>query len=111
MVNLPAFPPELLEGCRNALVDYMKIAPGNQVVILNELGTYIDPFVVHALATVIQQIGAEPHILWTKKLEKAWWQELSPVVRAAVGYADVVVQNRCASYRKNSNRSARSTPC
>jgi 2,5-dihydroxypyridine 5,6-dioxygenase len=93
MVNLPAFPPELLEGCRNALVDYMKIAPGNQVVILNELGTYVDPFVIHALATVVQEIGAEPHILWTKKLEKAWWQELSPVVRAAVGYADVVVQN------------------
>jgi 2,5-dihydroxypyridine 5,6-dioxygenase len=91
--NFPAFPPELLQGCRNALIDYMKIQPGNEVVILNELGSAVDPFVVHCLASVTQEIGAAPHILWTSKLAKGWWQELSPVVRAAIGYADVVVQN------------------
>lgn len=93
MERLPAFPPELMEGCRNALLNYAKIEPGNQVLILNELGTYVDPFVVHALATVIEEAGAEPHILWTKKLEKTWWQKLSPVVRGAVANADVLVQN------------------
>jgi 2,5-dihydroxypyridine 5,6-dioxygenase len=90
---LPAFPPELLRGVRNCLINYGGIKKGDQVVILCELGTYIDPVVVQAQATICQEVGAEAQILWTKRLPNSWWEELSPTVRAAIGSADVVLQN------------------
>src|SRR5438552_4435925 len=93
MNRLPTFPPELMRGCHNLLINYGGIKQGDQVVILCELGTYLDPVIVDAQATVIQEVGATPHILWTPKLQKTWWEDLSEVVRGAVGNADVVVQN------------------
>ncbi len=56
---LPIFPPELLMGARNCAIEYGGIKKGDQVVILTELGTYVDPVVVQALATVCQEVGAE----------------------------------------------------
>jgi hypothetical protein len=93
MSDLPVFPPELMTGCRNLLINYGGIKEGDEVVILSELGTYIDPVVVQAQATVIEQQGAHAHILWTPRLQKTWWEDLSKTVRGAVGASDVVVQN------------------
>lgn len=93
MSDLPAFPPELMRGVRNLLIDYGGVKRGDEVVILSELGTYVDPVVVLAQATVLDEIGAKAHVLWTPVLERSWWQDLSKVVRGAVGEADVVVQN------------------
>jgi hypothetical protein len=90
---LPAFPPELLRGVRNCAINYGGIKKGDQVVILSELGTYIDPVVVQAQATVCQEAGAEVQVLWTRSLTNTWWEELSPTVRAAIAAADVVLQN------------------
>jgi 2,5-dihydroxypyridine 5,6-dioxygenase len=91
---LPAFPPELLRGVRNCAIEYGGIKKGDQVVILCELGTYLDPMVVHAQATVCQEVGAEVQVIWTKRLTNTWWDELSPTVRAAIGAADVLLQNQ-----------------
>src|SRR5574340_1031933 len=88
---LPAFPPELIRGVRNCAINYGGIKKGDQVVILSELGTYIDPVVVQAQAAVCQEVGAEVQVLWTKRLTDSWWEQLSPAVRAAVGAADVLV--------------------
>jgi hypothetical protein len=93
MNTLPTYPPELLAGCRNLLVSYGGIKRGDQVVILSELGTYIDPIVVSAQATIVEEQGADAHILWTPKLANTWWQDLSKTVRGAVAESDVVVQN------------------
>ncbi len=90
---LPVFPPELLQGARNCAIEYGGIKKGDQVVILTELGTYVDPVVVQALATVCQQVGAEVQTIFTKRLLNSWWEDLSPSVRAAIGAADVVLQN------------------
>ncbi len=90
---LPIFPPELLMGARNCAIEYGGIKKGDQVVILSELGTYVDPVVVHALATVCQEVGAEVQVLWTKRLLNTWWEEVSPSVRAAIGAANVLIQN------------------
>src|SRR5574340_398039 len=92
---LPAFPPELLRGVRNCVINYGGIKKGDQVVILCELGTSTDPVVVQAQAAICREVGAEPQIIWTKRLLNTWWEELSPVVRAAIGAADVVLQNVC----------------
>ena len=93
MGQLPTFPPELTQGCRNLLLDYGGIKSGDEVVIVSELATHIDPMLVSAQAVVIESIGAQPHVLWTPQLPKSWWQDLSPVVRGAIGAANVVVQN------------------
>jgi hypothetical protein len=53
----------------------------------------MDPMVVMAQAAVLDEIGARAHVLWTPVLQKTWWEDLSPVVRGAVGSANVVVQN------------------
>src|SRR5574340_573702 len=90
---LPAFPPEFLRGVRNCIINYGGVKKGDQVVILSELGTYIDPVVVQAQATVCQEAGAEVQVIWTKRLTDSWWEQLSPAVRAAVGAADVLLQN------------------
>jgi leucyl aminopeptidase (aminopeptidase T) len=90
---LPVFPPELLQGARNCAIEYGGIKTGDQVVILTELGTYVDPMVVQALATVCQEVGAEVQTIFTRRLLNSWWEELSPSVRAAIGAADVVLQN------------------
>ncbi|MBO0822553.1 MAG: hypothetical protein J2P27_01690 [Actinobacteria bacterium] len=90
---LPAFPPELLTGARNCAIEYGGIKKGDQVVILTELGTYVDEIVVMALATVCQEVGADVQTVFTKRLLNSWWESLSPVVRAAIGAADVVLQN------------------
>ncbi|GEM_PF-2722673 len=93
MSRLPTFQPELLKGARNMLINYGGIKAGDQVVILCELGSYLDPVVVDVQATVLQEVGATPHILWTPKLAKTWWDALSETVRGAVANSDVVVQN------------------
>jgi hypothetical protein len=93
MTMLPAFPPQLLRGVRNLLIEYGGVKKGDDVVILSELGTYVDPTVVMAQAAVLDGIGAHAHLLWTPILENTWWEDLSPIVRGAVGNADVVVQN------------------
>lgn len=87
------FSPELLQGCRNLLINYGGIKAGDEVVILSEIAPSVDPIVVSAQAAVLEQLGANFHIVWTPRLEKGWWQDLSPVVRGAVGEADVLVQN------------------
>jgi hypothetical protein len=91
---LQAFPPELMRGVRNCAIHYGGIKKGDQVVILCELGTYLDPIVVQAEATVCQEVGAEVQVLWTKRLTDTWWDELSPTVRAAIGAANVLLQNQ-----------------
>lgn len=90
---LPVFPPELLTGARNCVVNYGGIKAGDQVVILTELGSYVDEIVVMALATVCNEVGAEVQTIYTKRLLNSWWESLSPSVRAAIGAADVVLQN------------------
>jgi hypothetical protein len=49
--------------------------------------------VVEALTLVCQEVGAEVQQIWTRRLLNSWWEELSPTVRAAIGAADVVIQN------------------
>lgn len=90
---LPVFPPELLAGARNCVVNYGGVKAGDQVVILTELGSYVDEIAVMALATVCNEVGAEVQTIYTKRLLNSWWESLSPAVRAAIGAADVVLQN------------------
>jgi hypothetical protein len=90
---LPTFSPELLAGARNCAIAYGGIKAGDQVIILTELGTYVDPIVVQALATVCQEAGAEVQTVFTKRLLNSWWESLSPIVRGAIAEADVVLQN------------------
>ncbi|HEX3650781.1 MAG TPA: hypothetical protein VHV49_20340 [Pseudonocardiaceae bacterium] len=90
---LPTFPPELLAGARNCVVNYGGVKAGDQVVILTELGSYVDEIVVQALAAVCDEVGAEVQAVFTKRLLNSWWESLSPAVRAAIGAADVVLQN------------------
>jgi hypothetical protein len=87
------FSPELLQGCRNLLVNYGGIKTDDEVVILSELAPSVEPVVVSAQAAVLNEIGAKFHVLWTPRLQRSWWQDLSPVVRGAVAEADVVLQN------------------
>jgi hypothetical protein len=87
------FSPELLQGCRNLLINYGGIKSGDEVVILSELAPSVEPIVVSAQAAVLEQLGAQFHILWTPRLTAGWWQDLSSVVRGAIAEADVVVQN------------------
>ena len=90
---LPVFPPELLTGARNCVIEYGGIKKGDQVVILTELGSYVDEIVVMALAAVCDEAGADVQTIFTKRLLDSWWESLSPSVRAAIGAADVVLQN------------------
>jgi hypothetical protein len=53
----------------------------------------VEPKVVALQAATLELFGARPHILWTPRLQRGWWQDLSPVVRGAVREADVVLQN------------------
>jgi hypothetical protein len=84
---------ELLDGARNLLIDYAKISPEEEVVILSEVDAGVEEAVVDAELTVLHGAGVKAHSLWTPLMRDSWWQDLSPVVRGAIAAADVVVQN------------------
>lgn len=92
-MDFTAFSPELIRGCRNLLQSYGGIKEGEEVVILCEIAPTVEPKVVAMQAATLEMIGARPHILWTPRLQRGWWQDLSPVVRGAVREANVVLQN------------------
>jgi hypothetical protein len=92
-MDFTAFSPELIRGCRNLLQSYGGVKEGEEVVILCEMAPTVEPKVVAIQAATLELMGARPHILWTPRLQRGWWQDLSPVVRGAVREADVVLQN------------------
>lgn len=90
------FSNQLLVGARNCVINCGGVESGMNVLILSLVGDKSNPAedqAVHALATVCQEVGAHPQILWATGMEKGWWDEPSPIVVGAFRSADVVINN------------------
>ncbi len=93
---MPYFSNQLLEGAHNCVVNCGGAGKGTNVLILNLVGDRGNPAeeeAVHALVTVCQEVGARPQVLWATGMEKGWWDTPSPIVTAAFGAADLVINN------------------
>jgi hypothetical protein len=67
-----------------------------QVLILSltdSRADHVEEKAVHALASVCQDVGARPQVLWATGMEKGWWDDPSPIVLGAFGQADLVINN------------------
>jgi hypothetical protein len=93
------FSNDTLVGARNCLITCGGVQAGQQVLILSLVDDRSNPVeekAVHALATVCQEAGARPQILWATGMEKGWWDTPSPIVLGAFANADLVVNNTIA---------------
>jgi hypothetical protein len=93
---MPYFSDQLLQGARNCVVECGGVTAGTNVLILSLIGSKSDPvdeLAVHALMTVCQEAGAHPQALWVTGMQKGWWDVPSPIVVAAFGAADLVINN------------------
>lgn len=96
MPNSAAFSNNMLAGARNCVVSCGGVTEGQNVLILNLTNDPIcpvDEIVVHALATVCQEQGARPQIMWGTGMEKEWWDDPSPIILGAFRGADLVINN------------------
>jgi hypothetical protein len=96
VINSVGFSNALLEGARNCVVECGGVSEGMNVLILNlinDKANPVDDLAVHALATVCQEVGAKPQILWATGMEKGWWDDPSPIVLGAFREADLVINN------------------
>lgn len=90
------FSNDTLIGARNCVVTCGGAQEGMHVLILSLVDSRADPVeekAVHALASVCQEVGAKPQVLWATGMEKGWWDDPSPIVLGAFGQADLVVNN------------------
>ncbi|MER6582548.1 hypothetical protein [Nonomuraea sp. NPDC001023] len=81
---------ELMPGARN-LVHYLRVAPGERVLVLAE--HTVDPVVVQAIAAAAAYRDADVHILSVAPFSPGGWDSGAGhhVERAAVGASDVVI--------------------
>ena len=96
MTNSVAFSNQLLEGARNCVLECGGVSEGMNVLILNlinDKSNPVDDLAVHALATICQEVGAKPQILWATGMEKGWWDDPSPIVLGAFRESDLVINN------------------
>lgn len=88
----------LLAAC-NCVLACGGAAEGMQVLILNlvdDKSKVVEENAVQALATVCQEVGAHPQVLWATGMEKGWWDDPSPIVLGAFSKADLVINNTLA---------------
>jgi 2,5-dihydroxypyridine 5,6-dioxygenase len=91
-----AFSNNLLKGARNLAFNCGGVTEGMNVLILNLINDPVCPVdddVVHALATVCQEVGAHPQILYGTGMEKEWWDDPNPIILGAFRAADLVINN------------------
>lgn len=90
------FSNNLLAGARNCVVGCGAVNEGMNVLILNLTNDPlcpVDEMAVQALATVCQEVGARPQVLWATGMEKEWWDDPSPIILGAFRGADLVINN------------------
>lgn len=88
-----------LAGARNCVAACGGVQPGMEVLILSlvdDRSNAVEEKAVHALATVCQEAGAKPQVLWATGMEKGWWDDPSPIVLGAFAQADLVINNTLA---------------
>lgn len=88
-----------LEGARNCVIACGGAQENMNVLIINlvdDLSNFVDEKAVMALATVCQEVGAKPQVLWGTGMEKGWWDDPSPIILGAFSQADLVLNNTLA---------------
>ena len=88
-----------LEGARNCVKSCGHVEKGMEILILSlvdDISNHVEEKAVQALATVCQEVGAKPQILWATGMEKGWWDDPSPIILGAFSRADLVINNTLA---------------
>ena len=92
--------PDLMQGARNMVRDYVGIAKGHEVIIHTEPG-FDDPVLVEAVRLAVEEVGANANVLHTRNWDKQN-DPPPPALEHALEGADVLIGQGEYLHTKNS---------